>query len=212
MRFAIRSFAFIFVLALIACSSGSNQSAQKAAPETKQAPKEAQLLTGREAFQKMYVFAHQWVADAKPYMLESAVNAESTGQDGKASVWSSGFASASRRGLKRFLWSGSVLPDAPSAGVSAGVEDTYNPSNSSTQVFEFAFLKVDSDKAYEVALKHGGQKLVKANPKQPVTFLLDWNPRENILAWHVIFGPNAHESKLRVLVNASNGEYMRQEK
>lgn len=212
MRFAIRSFAVFFVLSLIACSGGGNKPAEQPAAAIKQEPKQAQLEMGREAFQKMYVFAHQWAPDAKPYSLESVVNSESNGQGGKASVWSSGFASPSRRGLKRFLWSGSVLPDAPSSGVSSGVEDTYNPSNASTQVFEFAFLKVDSDKAYEVALKHGGEKLIKADKKQPVTYMLDWNPRENILAWHVIFGPNAHEGKLRVMVNASTGEYIRIEK
>ena len=34
------------------------------------------------------------------------------------------------------------------------------PTNTNTQVFDVAFLKVDSDKALEVAQKHGGDKLV----------------------------------------------------
>lgn len=204
----IRLLALLFVCSLIACSSGEQKSSERPATETKQPPKQATLETGRVAFQKMYVFARQWVPDAKPYQLESVVNQESNGQNGKASVWRSGFASASRRGLKGFLWSGSVLPDAPSAGVSSGVEDSYNPSNSSTQIFDLAYLKVDSDKAYDVALKHGGDKLLKKNPKEPVTFLLDWDGRQNILIWHVIFGPNPHEANLRVAVNASTGDYM----
>jgi hypothetical protein len=211
MRFPVRIFALIFLALLVACTN-ENTAPSKPASETKQEPKKPQLETGREAFQKMYVFAHQWAPDAKPYMLESVVNDESNGQHGTASVWRSGFASPSRRGLKLFLWSGSVLPDAPSAGVSSGVEDTYSPSNSSTQIFEFAFLKIDSNQAYEIALKHGGEKLIKANPKQPVTYLLDWSPRENILTWHVIFGPDTHDGKLRVAVNASTGDFIRLEK
>ena len=207
MRFVVRIVALLFLFVLIGCSSGEQKQTEKAPAETKQAPKQATLETGREAFQKMYVFARQWTPDAKPFRLESVVNEESNGQDGKASVWRSGFASAARRGLKGFIWSGSVLPDAPSSGVTAGVEDTYNPSNSSTQVFDMAYLKTDSDKAYEVALKHGGEKLIKKNPKEPVTYLLDWNPRENILTWHVIFGPDPHDAKLRVAVNASTGDF-----
>ncbi len=204
-------FALLMLSALFACSDNKPQPA-KSAETAKPEEKEAQLLTGREAFQKMYVSAHGWVADAKPYMLESVVNAESNGHDGKASVWRSGFASLSRRGIKAFLWSGSALPDAPSQGVSSGVEDTYNPSNSSTQTFDFGFLKIDSDKAYDVALKHGGEKLIKAKADQPVMYTLDWSPRENVLTWHVIFGTGLQDAKLRVAVNASTGEYIRTEK
>lgn len=206
---------------LAACSSSSNKPAEtKTAEPAKAEKKEPLLYTGREAFQKMYISAHQWAPDAKPYKLESVTNAESNGKDGKATVWRSGFASLSRRGIKAFLWSGSQLPDAPSAGVSSGVEDTYNPSNSATQVFDFAFLKKDSNEALDVALKHGGEKLMsaKANAKgkqsggEPtVNYVLEWNPHENILIWHVIFG-DPQSPKLRVAVNASTGEFMRTEK
>src|SRR5690349_14645750 len=100
--------AFLLVSLLLGCSS-QTPPATKSAEPAKPEKKEAQLLTGREAFQKMYVSAHLWVADAKPYTLESVVNSESNGRDGKASIWRSGFASLSRRGLKAFLWSGSAL-------------------------------------------------------------------------------------------------------
>ena len=203
-------FAFVMICALISCSNKTP--ATKSAEPAKQEKKEPQLLTGREAFQKMYVSARGWVPDAKPYSLESVVNSESNGQGGKAAIWRSGFASLSRRGLKAFLWSGSALPDAPSQGVSSGVEDTYNPSNSSTQTFDFAFLKTDSDKAYDVALKHGGEKLITAKADQPVMYTIDWSPRENVLTWHVIFGTGFQDAKLRVAVNASTGEYIRTEK
>lgn len=207
MRLVLRIVALLFVFTLIGCSSGQKTQPEQPAAE-KQEPKQVTLETGRVAFQKMYIFARQWVVDAKPYQLESVVNQESNGQGGKATVWRSGFASASRRGLKGFLWSGSVLPDAPSSGVSSGVEDSYNPSNSSTQVFDIAYLKVDSDKAYDVALKHGGEKLVKKDKNEAVTYRLDWDGRKNILTWHVIFGPDPHNADLRVAVNASTGDFM----
>ncbi len=212
----------VSALALLCSCSSDNKPAETKSAPAKAEKKEPMLDTGREAFQKMYISAHQWAPDAKPYKLESVANSESNGKDGKATVWRSGFASLARRGLKSFLWSGSQLPDAPSTGVSSGVEDTYNPSNSSTLTFDFAFLKVDSDKAYEVAMKHGGEKLMAAKPakskakdsegEMPITYTLDWNPRENVLTWHVIFGSDAQNAKLRIAVNASTGEYIRTEK
>ena len=63
--------------------------------------------------------------------------------------------------MKLFVWSGLVGPDAPEQGISFSAEDSWSPSNSSTQPFDIAFLKVDSDKAYEVAQKNGGEKLTE---------------------------------------------------
>jgi len=168
--------------------------------------------TGREAFQKLYATAHMWAPDARPYRLQSDLFKDSSGAGGKAVIWRAGFASATRRNIKAFVWSGSHSEDAPSFGVSSGTEDTYNPSNTSTQVFDIAFLKVDSDKAFEVAQQHGGDKLMKQDPKQPVFYLLSWNPKQNSLLWHVVYGTSEAEAKLRVAVNATTGEFERVEK
>ena len=208
---SIRYTSAVLVLLLAGCSSQAPQPSKPAEP-AKVEKKAPVLSLGREAFQRMFVSAHGWVPDAKPFRLESQANAESTGKDGKATIWRSGFGSLSRRGIKSFLWSGSQLPDGPSPGVSSGVEDSYNPSNSSTQTFDMAFLKIDSDKAYETALKHGGEKLMKAKPDQPVLYILDWSARENVLTWHVIFGTGLQDAKLRVAINASTGDFIRVEK
>jgi hypothetical protein len=203
------SFAFLTIMA--ACNSGT-QAKPGNPPEAKKEEHAAVAYTGREAFQKMYTSAHLWAPDARPYNLQSSTFKDYTGQDGKAVIWRAGFASPARRSIKAFLWSGVRDPDAPSPGVSSGVEDTYSPNNSSTQVFDAAFLKVDSDKAYGIAQQHGGEKLTKANPKQPVVYLLDWDPRENVLTWHVVYGPSESEAKLKVAVNASTGAFERVEK
>jgi hypothetical protein len=204
---------FAFLLTLIACSSGGPpKPSASSAPAKKEEPAAPVAYSGREAFQKMYAAAHLWAADARPYRLESSTFKEFTGKDGRAVIWRAGFASAARRSIKAFVLSGAHSDDAPSLGVSSGTEDTYNPSNSSTQVFDSAFLKIDSDKALETAQKHGGEKLFKQNPNQPVLYLLDWSPRENILTWHVTYGDNPSEAKLRVAVNASTGAFERVEK
>jgi hypothetical protein len=194
---------------LVGCSSEPSKPASEPA---KPAVKEPEYETGRTAFQKLYVAAHGWARDAQPYRLDSQTTQDWNGKDGKSAVWRAAFGSAVQRGIKPYTWSGTNAPDAPERGVSPGSEDSYNPSNASTRVFDIAFLKIDSDKALDTALKHGGDKLMQKDAKQPVVYSLDWNAGENALVWHIIFGTNRSDSKLVVMVNASNGNFIRDEK
>jgi len=181
-------------------------------PEAKPEPKAPELLTGRAAFYKVFISARNYAADVKPFRIESTPSPESNGQDGKSAIWRSSFASATQHGVKPFFWSGSNAPDAPTRGISPGNEDTYNPSNASTQIFDVAFLKVDSDQAFAVAQKHGGDKLLEKDPSTPVIYVCDWNHNTNELTWHVIYGNTRETAKLTVAVNASTGEFIRVEK
>jgi hypothetical protein len=203
--------AAVFSLVVLAgCSSQPAKTGEEKA--AKPAPKQAELNTGRVAFQQLYIAAHGWAPDARPYQIVSQLTKESIGHDGKSGVWRAGFASAMRRATKPYLWSGLDADDAPSPGINPGVEDTYSTANTSTQVFDIGFLKIDSDKAFAVAQKHGGEKLLQKDPKQPVVYICDWNPRENELIWHVIYGTGPDNARLRVAVNASSGEFLRVEK
>jgi hypothetical protein len=188
------------------CTSEPTQPAEK--PQ----PKPPEYVTGRTAFQKLYISARGWARDAQPFRLESQITADAKGKDGKAAVWRASFASPAQRAAKPYVWSGTDAQDAPSRGVNPGVEDTYSPTNSSTQIFDIAFLKVDSDKAFEVAQAHGGDKLLEKSPDTPVLYLLDWSGLTNELIWHVIYGATRDEAKLKVAVNASSGDFMRVEK
>jgi hypothetical protein len=96
--------------------------------------------------------------------------------------------------------------------VTFSAEDSWNPNNNSTRVFDLGFLKVDSDKAYEVAQKHGGDKLTAKDPKQPAFFMLDWDTHKNELVWHVVYGSSQDEAKLRIGISATSGEFLRVEK
>jgi hypothetical protein len=207
--------AMILALVLLAGCSGSNPqktSEQPQAEPAKPATPATEAETGRTVFQRLYVAAHGWAPDARPFRLESVSTTDATGKDGKAAIWRALFASESHRAIKPWVWSGSNSPDAPSRGISPGVEDTYNPGNSNTQVFDIAFLKVDSDKAFEVAQKHGGEKILKKEPEHPITYMLDWDGRENVLIWHVYYGSSRSDAALRVAVNATDGSFLRTEK
>jgi len=193
---------------LSACSSDSNKPAETAKPEVKG----PELLTARSGFQKVYVAARSWNQDARPYRLESVVTTDGNGHDGKWAVWRSGFASPTARSAKTYTWSGSAADGAPSRGISFGVEDSYTATNSSTQIWDMAFLKIDSDQAEETARKHGGDKVLEKSPDTPVTYVCDWNRNTNELVWHVIYGSGREGAKLVVSVNASTGEFIRVEK
>lgn len=195
----------LLALALMtACSSEPAKPTETAKPQ----PKPPELLTGRSAFQKLYVSAHGWGPDARPYRLESMTNDDSKGADGKSAIWRAGFASAVQRGTKPYTWSGS----GTDRGVNPGTEDSYNPNNASTQVFDIAFLKIDSDKAFEVAQQHGGDKILAKSPDTPVLYILEWNHVTNELIWHVIYGESRDNAKLKVAVNATSGDFLRIEK
>ena len=198
-------------LAILALLMACNSNAPKT-PEAKPEPKGPDLLTARAAFQKLFIAARNYAADVKPFRIESTPTTDGDGHDGKSAIWQTSFASPTHRGVKPFIWSGSAAPDAPSRGVSPGNEDVYNPGNASTQVFDVAFLKVDSDQAFVVAQKHGGEKILDKDPATPVIYVCDWNHNTNELVWHVIYGSSRDNAKLTVAVNASTGEFIRVEK
>jgi hypothetical protein len=198
----------VVILALLTgCDSESSKP-----PEAKPEPKPPELLTGRAAFYKVFIAARTFADDVKPFRIESTPSSDGNGQDGKASMWTSSFASAMRRSAEPYIWSGSNAPNAPPRGVSHGNEDSYNPSNASTQVFDPAFLKVDSDQAFAAAQKHGGDKVLEKDPTTPMVYICDWNHNTNQLVWHVIYGPTRETAKLTVAIDASSGAFIRVEK
>lgn len=194
---------------LAGCSSNQSSST----PAESQAKKNSEQITGRAAFQKLYVTARGWSTDAQPFVLESGTTKDAPGHDGKAAIWRAGFASLGRRMQERFQWSGAVGPDAPEAGVSHGTEDSYSATNSSTQVFDTNRIQIDSDAAFDVAQKHGGDKLLKSKADTPVTYRLQWDPRKSELYWRVAYGRSSDNPDLAVDVNATQpGEFLRVEK
>jgi hypothetical protein len=192
-------------LALTACNSSTP-------PKTVQAPKPAEYLGGREAFQMLYVAAHSVAGDVEPYRMESRYTKGSPAGEGKSGLWRADFASPSKKLSKTFSWSGLTGPDAPEPGVSHGADDTYNPANTTTHIFATQFLKVDSDEALKVAQRHGGEKLTSADPAQPIFYMLDFDARKNQLVWHVIYGSSQYDAKLTVSVDATSGSFLAEEK
>jgi hypothetical protein len=201
----------IAALVLLALLAGCESNTPKP-PQAKPELKPPELITGRAAFQKTFIAARSYAADVKPFRIESLPSPDGNGRDGKSAIWRASFASVIQHGVKPFFWSGSNAPDAPSRGVSPGNEDAYNPSNASTQTFDPAFLKIDSDQAFTEAQKHGGDKILEKDSSTPVIYICDWNHNTNELTWHVIYGGSRETAKMTVAVNASTGAFIRVEK
>jgi len=151
----------VMLALLVACDSNTPN---RRSPSQNPTSRVAHRTCG---FQKVFIAARNYAADVKPFRIESTPSTDGNGLDGKSAIWRASFASATQHGVKPFFWSGSNAPDAPSRGVSPGNEDVYNPGNASTQIFDVAFLKVDSDQAFAEAQKHGGDKVLEKDPTLP---------------------------------------------
>ncbi len=191
---------------VIACSSNpspSNTQTSSAAPK-----KEPALYTGKSCLAQMADKAARWQPDALPFHMESGLNAESAGQDGKSTIWRAMFASPGRRSYKAFICSGSRLPNEAAIGVTSGAEMAYAP-NVPQLMFQSFSLIADSDKAFAIAQEKGGAKLLEKDPQQPILYSLDWDPKNRQLLWTVIYGTSQIDSKGMGVIDASTGKFLR---
>ena len=207
--FAATLAAILAALAMLAGCSSETPAPKSAGSASSSAPPAPQLETAFKAFNTLYVTSRNWSTDSKPFRLESSATSEANGQGGKVGVWRASFGSASKQRMEAFIWSG--IGPKSGRGVDHSTEDPYNPNNRSTMAFETAYWKIDSDKAFETAQKHGGEKLLKEHPNTQVTFVLDYSSVKNIPVWHVTYSPEGRPA-LTVDINATDGEFIRAEK
>jgi hypothetical protein len=181
--------------------SGEKPSAAKA-----EGPKEADRLTGREAFQKLYIAARNWSPDSQPLKMESSPRKDDK-RDGRASVWSGSFASAQRGQIRSFLWSGATGEGAPEPGITPGSQDTFNPANASTRPFDPSYLKTDTDQALTQADKRA-PAAAKKEKDGPVKFQLYNDTSRQRLLWRVIYGQSESNAKAVVDISARDGGFV----
>src|SRR5689334_18938380 len=84
---------------LLVVMAGCSSEPSQPAPTQKPQPKPPDFVTGRVAFQQLFIAAHGWARDAQPYRLESVITGDSKGKDGKSAVWRAFFASPMQHGV-----------------------------------------------------------------------------------------------------------------
>ena len=194
----------------VACSSGPTtpSASQSATPAPAAEKKEPVLYTGKNCLSQMANAAARWQPDAMPVHMESNLNAESTGQGGRSSVWRAMFASPSRGTNRTFTCSGSRLKEEAPIGVTTSAETASSP-DIARSMFQPMLLIVDSDKAYTTAQENGGANILKKNPQQPILYSLDWDSTKKELVWGILYGTSRSDSKGVGVIDASNGKFLR---
>lgn len=205
------AFAILLCFAVVLVSCGGS----KPAPVTTEQPKPVAEVkppspyTAKACLSRMADMAARWQMDAMPVRLESTINDEASGIDGKSTVWTATFASPSRRSMKTFTCSGSRLKDAPPFGVSGGGETPYGAS-AIVRAFQPLYVQVDSDKAFSIAQEHGGAALLKKDAKQPVYYLLALDTQTGKeLTWYVSYGSDLKKTAGIGIIDAATGKYLR---
>ena len=199
---------FLSGVLFVACSSEPTPSATPSAPAPAAEKKEPVLYTGKNCLSQMANAAARWQPDAMPVHMESGLNTESTGHDGKSTIWRAMFASASRATNRTFTCSGSRLKEEAPIGVTTSAESASAP-DMSRSMFQPMLLIVDSDKAYVTAQENGGANILKKNPQQPILYSLDWDSTKKELVWGIMYGSGREDSKGVGVVDATTGRFLR---
>lgn len=197
----------IALIGLVGCSSEPPKTATtQNAERVKEAAKPLEPLTGRQAFQQMYIAARQWAMDCQPLQLKNIPLTQVKAPPGKSGAWQSTFVSTSRGRAKSYSWSAIEAEGNLHQGVFAGPDESYTPSRQE-QPFLIAAIKTDSDEAYETAAKKAADYL-KKNPNKQVNFVLEQTPRFPDLAWRIYWGESISTSEYTVFVDATTGQYL----
>lgn len=193
-------------LLLTACSDAPTKTA-----ETKKEPEPpAEPVTGESAFFKMYTAARGWSADIEPFQLISIHLPDVKKEPGKAAAWRAVFVSPGTHRARSYTYSVVESEGNLHKGVFAGNEESWAGPKGVTRPFMIQALKIDSDAAYQTALKKGksAADYTKKNPDKGISFLLEQNNRFPSLSWRVIWGESVGTSNYSVYVDASTGEYL----
>jgi len=188
------------LLTLAGCST------EPPAPVKKAEEKPPEPVTGRQALQQMYIAARGWAADIQIIRVTSISLPEVKAEPGKAAAWRALFYSPSQN--KARDWTYSVVESEGNLhkGPFAGLDQSWS-SSGAVKPFPMAAIKVDSDQAYQTALKKGAE-YDKKNPGKPVTFLLEANSKFPDVSWRVIWGESVGTSNFSIFVDASTGLYL----
>ena len=192
-------FLTILTLLFAACSQTPPVAEKKAEP-----PKP---VTGQSAFYKMYGVARGWAPDAQGLQLRSLPLQEVKSEVGKAGAWEATFVTLSRGRSRAYTYSVVEAGGNLHKDVFAGPEEAYSGASGQNQPFPAAAVKIDSDKAYAIALEHGAD-YAKKNPNMPISFMLEWTRRYQFPAWRVVWGESVASSGFSVFVDSGAGTYL----
>jgi hypothetical protein len=198
-------FNLLFVLSGIALlTSCSNQSGTP--PKTAEKPVP---VTGQTALWKMYQVARGWAPDAQVLKLTALPQADVPAPPGLSGAWQAVFTSIGKGRARSYTYSVVDVEPTLHKGAFAGPETEWSGANGNTSPFLFAAVKVDSDAAYQTALKEGGgAEYDKKHPGKPIMLQLEKDAKHANPAWRVIWGESVGTSDFSVFVDVTTGKFL----
>lgn len=197
----------IYLLAAVAVLfTACSQPTATPAVETKEAAKPLEPLTGRQAYQQMYVSARGWASDCQPLQLRNIPLSEVKAEPGKSGAWQCIFVSPSRNRARTYTWSAIEAEGNLHRGVFAGPDEGYSPSPQQ-RPFLTAAIRTDSDEAFKTAAAKSAD-YIKKNPGKPFSFLLEQTPRFPDVTWRIFWGESIGTSDYSVFVDATSGQFL----
>jgi len=188
------------LLFLSACSDTTSTAVKKEAEKP-------QPVTGQTALYRMYQSARAMGPDTQVLNMSSMALTEVPDVPrGKAAAWEANFVSASNSRSRPYTFSIIEIQPTLHKGAFAGPEGGWSGAKGTSGPFDIRAVKIDSDAAYETALKQGAD-YDKKNPNMPINITLEENNRFPDPVWRIIWGPSASQSNFSVLIDASTGEY-----
>jgi hypothetical protein len=199
---------FLLTIVSVAIFSACSEAPQKVAEKAPEAPPEP--ISGSTAFFRMYTAARGWLPDVQGLRMTSINLPDVKKVPGKAAAWQVTFVSAERQRARPYTFSVIEAPSNLHKGVFALNEESWSGPRGPAKPFPIQALKIDSDAAYETAVKKGKKaaEYMKANPDKGVVFLLEQTNKFPSLTWRVIWGESVGTSNYSVFVDASSGEYL----
>jgi hypothetical protein len=199
----IKTFLFPFGSAILLVLTSCSEPAPTAKKEPEKPP---EPVTGLSALFKMYQVARNMGPDVRILKMDSmAVSEVPDVPRGKAAAWEATFVSAERSQSKSFTYSIIELAGQNlHKGVFGGPEQGWSGSGGAP--FAIADVKVDSDAAYQTALKNS-EDYDKKNPGKPITLLLEKVTKYPDPVWRVVWGESVGTSNFSIFVDALTGEF-----
>jgi|SRR5579884_2217198 len=191
----------LLLTAVLAGCSSTPSTEQKQAPAPAPEP-----ITGRQAFQTMFIQARTWSPDATPLELHSLNLKAVKSMGGKAGAWRGTFVSESHGLSKSYTWS-AIEGEGLHQGVFGEQDEHWMGPNADQKPFAVAALKFDSDDVWKIAAEKSAAYMEK-HPGMPVSYYLTYSNRYPDLAWRVVWGESVASSDYSVFVDATTGKLL----
>lgn len=188
----------LFAVSFTGCGSEPSKPAASA-----EANKPAEPVTGLHALYQMYTSARSWAQDIQVISLRSLHIDQVKDQPGKSGAWQAVFGSPSLGKSRAYTFSAVEVSMTMHEGVSP---DTPRDWTNNSMAFLVGAAKIDSDKAWDVALKHAKDYAPK-HPDEQIAYTLEMEHGMGNPQWRVIWGTSATVSSYSVLVDATTGEF-----